>query len=67
MAHDTLLTYPGFNESFKIHTDARNLKLGAVILQKGKPIDFYSRKRTESQQRYTVTEWELLRIIENMK
>ena len=64
MARDTLLTYPGFNESFKIHTDARNLKLGAVILQKGKPISFYSRKCTEFQQSYTVTERGLLSIID---
>ena len=67
MARDTLLTYPDSNEKFKIHTDARNLKLGAVILQKGKPIAFYSRKCTESQQRYTVIERGLLSIIETMK
>ena len=67
MARDTLLTYLDFNENFKIHTDARNLKLGAVILQKGKPIVFYSRKRTQSKQRYTVIERELLSIIETMK
>ena len=29
-----LLTYPDFNENFKIHTDASNFKLGAVIIQK---------------------------------
>ena len=63
MARDTLLTYPDSNENFKIHTDASNLKLGAIILKKGKSIAFYSRKRTESQQMYTVTERELLSII----
>ena len=67
MARDTLLTYLDFNEDFYIHTDARNLKLRAVILQKGKPINFYSRKHTEPQQRYTVTERELLSIIETTK
>ena len=67
MARDTLLTYLDFNEIFYIHTDARNLKLGAVILQKGKPIALYSRKCTESQQSYTVTERELLSVIETMK
>ena len=66
MARDTLLTYPDSNEKFKIHTDARNLKLGAVILQKGKPINFYSRKCTEPQQGYIVTERELLSVIETM-
>ena len=67
MAHDTLLTYPDCNENFKIHTDAGYLKLGAVILKKGKLISFYGRKRTGSQQRYTVTEQELLSIIYTIK
>ena len=67
MARDTLLTYLDFNENFKIHTDARNLKLVAFILQKGKPINLYSRKCTESQQSYTVTERELLSVIETTK
>ena len=39
----TLLTYPGFNEKFKINTDASALQLGAVIIQKGKPIAVYIR------------------------
>ena len=43
VAHYTLLTYPDFNKTFKIHTDARNYQLGAVISQKFKPIPFYSR------------------------
>ena len=67
MDRTNLLTYPDFNENFKINTDASDLKLEAVILYKGKPISLYSRKRTESQQRYTVTERELLSIIETMK
>ena len=33
MAHDTLLTYPDFNETFKTHTDASAFQLGAVIIQ----------------------------------
>ena len=67
MACDTLLTYLDFNENFQIHTDARNLKLGAVILHKVRPIAFYSRKCTESQQVFTLTERELLSIIETTK
>ena len=67
MAWDTLLTYPDFNETFKIHTDASVLQLGAVISQKGKQIAFYSRKLTYAKQRYTVTERELLSIVETLK
>ena len=36
MARDTLLTYPDFNETFKIHTDASAFQLGVVISQKGR-------------------------------
>ena len=52
---NTLLTYPYFNETFKIHTDDSMFQLGSVIHQKGKPIAFYGRKITGSQQWYTVT------------
>ena len=56
VARDTLLTYPGFNELFKIHTDAIVFLLVAVISQKFKPIYFYSRKLSGFRQRYAVME-----------
>ena len=67
MACDNLLTYPEFNETFKIHSYASAFQLGAVIRQKVKTIDFFCRKLTDSQQRYTVTERELLIIVETLK
>ena len=51
VACNNLLTYPNFNETFKI------------ISHKDKPIPFYSIKPTYSQQQYTVTERELLSIV----
>ena len=39
----------------------------AVITQGNKPIAFFSRKLTEMQQRYSVTEIELLAIVETLK
>ena len=56
MYHDNLLTYPDFNENFKIYTDSSAFQLGAVIRQKVKLFYFYSGKLTDSQQRYTVME-----------
>ena len=38
-----------------------------VITQKGKHIDFYSRKLTDTQNRYTETEKELLSIVKTLK
>ena len=62
-----LLIYPNFNVTFKIHTNDSVLQLGAAISQKGKPIAFYSGKLTDTQQRYTVTNRELLGIVETLK
>jgi hypothetical protein len=64
---DTLLAYPNFSEEFEIHTDASDYQLGATIRQKGKPIAFFSRKLTGAQLNYTMTEKELLSIIECLK
>ena len=55
VARNTLSTNPDFNETFKSHTDASAFQLGAVIIQKGKPIAFYSRKLTNYQQQYKLT------------
>ena len=67
VARDTLLTYPDFDETFKIHTDDSAFQLGAVIIQKVKPISFHSIKLTYAQQRYTVTDRYLLSIVETLK
>ena len=39
-AQNNLLTYTYFNEEFKIHTSDSAFQLGAVISQKGKPLNF---------------------------
>jgi hypothetical protein len=62
-----MLAYPDFNQKFKVYTDASNLQLGSVITQGGRPIAFFSRKLTGAQTRYTVTEKELLSIVETLK
>jgi transposase InsO family protein len=67
MARETLLAYPDFNAEFHIYTDASKVQLGAVIVQNNRPIAFFSRKLTPAQTRYTVTERELLSIVEVLK
>ena len=63
VARDTLLNYPEFNETFKVHNNASDFQLGAVISQKGEPITFHSRKLNDAQRRYKVTERGLLSIV----
>ena len=66
ISKEVQLMYPDFSLPFDIHTNASHTQLGAVILQKGLPLAFYSRKLTNAQMHYT-TEHELLSIIETLK
>ncbi|KAH9102798.1 hypothetical protein AeMF1_020706 [Aphanomyces euteiches] len=67
LSETTLLHYPNFNEPFTIHTDSSSFQLGGVISQNGKPLAFFSRKLSTSQRNYTVTEQEMLSIVELLK
>ena len=64
---DTLLTYPNFNKPFDVHTDASDKQIGAVISQDSRPIAHFSRTLNSAQKNYTVTDKELLSIVEVLK
>ena len=67
VSQEVTLAYPDFSQPFVIYTDASDHQLGSVITQKGKPLAFYCRKLNKAQQNYTVTEKELLSIVETLK
>ncbi len=67
IAKETVLAFPDFLKPFEIYTDASSTQLGAVITQDNRPIAFFSRKLSEAQQKYSVTEIELLAIVETQK
>ena len=67
VSRETLLSFPDFTKEFHIYTDASNTQLGAVIMQEGKPLAFYSRKMNKAQRNYTTGEQELLSIVETLK
>ncbi len=62
-----MLAYPDFSKPFDIYTDASTKQLGAVITQDNRPIAFISRKLSDAQSKYTITELELLAIVETLK
>ncbi len=64
---DVVLAYPDYSKVFEIYTDASSKQLGAVITQDNRPIAFLSRKLSNTQQNYSVTEIELLAIVETQK
>jgi hypothetical protein len=67
ISKETVLAYPDFSKPFEIYTDASATQLGAVIAQDNRPIAFFSRKLSETQQKYSVTEIELLAIVKKLK
>ena len=67
IAKEVVLAYPDFSKPFEIYTDASTKQLGAVITQDNRPIAFFSRKLSVTQTKYSVTEIELLAIVETLK
>ena len=66
LAREVVLAYPDFSVPFEIYTDASKYQIRSIITQKDKPLAFYSRKLTDSQMRYTITELKLLAIVETL-
>jgi hypothetical protein len=66
LAREVVLAYPDFLVPFEIYTDTSKYQIGSIITQKDKPFVFYSRKLTDPQTRYTVTDLKLLVIMETL-
>ncbi len=62
-----VLAYTDYSKVFEIYTDASRKQLGAVITQGNRPIAFFSRKLSDAQHRYSVTNIELLAIVKTLK
>ena len=62
-----ILSYPNFNESFILDTDASNFAIGAVLSQnidgQEKVVAYASRALTKSERKYCITRKELLAVV----
>eukprot|EP00804_Cyclotella_cryptica_P003289 CCRYP_010527-RA/>CCRYP_010527-RA protein AED:0.35 eAED:0.35 QI:0/0/0/1/1/1/2/0/151 len=67
IAKDVVLAYPYYSREFEIYTDASSKQLGSVITQGNRSLAFFGRKLSTAQQKYSVTELELLAIVETLK
>jgi hypothetical protein len=67
IAKDVVLAYPNYSKVFEINTDTSFKQLGAVITQDNRLIVFFSQKLFDTQRKYSVTEIELIAIVETLK
>jgi hypothetical protein len=69
----TMLSFPDYAHQIEIYTDASKRQIGAVILQRNDDksprslIAFFSKKMNPAQSWYTITEQELLSVVETLK
>ena len=61
------LATPQSGEIFEVYTDASNFAIGATIKQRGKPIAYFSRALTDTEQKYSTFDKELLAIFATIK
>ena len=62
-----VLAFPDTDKPFELVCDASGIGLGAVLLQEGRPLAYYSRKMTAAECNYVVTEQELLATVEALR
>lgn len=67
LEQSTVLRPPDFSKPFEVIADASLNGIGAVLLQEGYPLAFYSRKFIPAEKNYTTGDQELLAAVEAMK
>ena len=50
----------------ELHTDASTVGIASILIQNGHPIGYHSRKLSDAETRYTVTEQECLALVESV-
>jgi hypothetical protein len=56
--------HPNFQQPFELYTDASDNAIGAALFQHNVPIQFFSKRLSQAQRSYTVSEKECLAIVE---
>ena len=60
LTHAPCLALPDFTQKYQMVADASGFGIGAILMQAGRPISYYSRKLSDSETRYSTSDKELL-------
>jgi len=58
-----VLKLPNFDKDFEIHSNVFNFAIGGVLVQKGRPVAFESKKLNETKRRWPTHEKEMWAVI----
>ena len=67
LTHAPLLQLPDFNKVFELECDASGIRLGAVWLQGGKPVAYFSEKLSGASLRYSTYDKELYALVRTLQ